>query len=162
MIYLWRCIKSTKTCFLPWSISQAMQSVLSFSSKNSTPWGNMDSRIRATSRNIWRKFPVFGTHWQCFSFLKEMWIRKASLSLAHVTHQLPCQQGHVFYDGETNPPLSILCQLHNGGQQWLWQLPYADHLIHAVQIGDDIQTHLRALNAKKNVYEHISETRTVH
>jgi len=62
-----------------------------------------------------------------------------------VTHQLPCQQGHVLYDGQADPPLGVLGQLHDGGQQGLGQLADADHFVHAVQVGDDVQAHLGAL-----------------
>ena len=42
---------------------------------------------------------------------------KTAVYLYSMTHQLSCQQGHVLYDGEADPPLGILCQLHDGRQQ---------------------------------------------
>ena len=63
-----------------------------------------------------------------------------------LTHQLPRQQGHVLDDGQADPPLGVLGQLHDGGQQGLGQLADADHLVDAVQVGDDVQAHLRALD----------------
>lgn len=65
-----------------------------------------------------------------------------------LTHQLSSQQRHVFNDGQPHPPLGILSQLHNGGEQGLRELPDADHLVHAVQVGDDVQPYLRALGKR--------------
>lgn len=61
------------------------------------------------------------------------------------TYQLPSQQGHVLNDCQPHSPLGILCQLHNGWQQRLGKLPDANHFVHAVQVGDDVQPDLRAL-----------------
>jgi len=61
------------------------------------------------------------------------------------TNQLASQQWHVFNDGQSNPPLGILSQLHYSWQKRLRELPDPDHLIHTVQIRNDVQTHLRAL-----------------
>ena len=38
-----------------------------------------------------------------------------------------------------------LCELHNGGKKALAELLDADHLIDAVQVGDDVQPHVGAL-----------------
>lgn len=65
------------------------------------------------------------------------------------THQLASQQWHVLNDGQSNPPLGILSQLHYSWQQRLRELPDPDHLIHTVQIRNDVQTHLRALQGKR-------------
>ena len=62
-----------------------------------------------------------------------------------VTHQLSGEERHVLDDGEAHPPLGVLGQLDDGGQQRLRQLRDADHLVHAVQVRDDVQSHLGAL-----------------
>ena len=65
--------------------------------------------------------------------------------MGHHTHQLTSQQWHVLNDGQPHSPLGVLSQFHNGREQGLGQLPDANHLIYAVQVGDDVQPHLRAL-----------------
>lgn len=70
------------------------------------------------------------------------------VEVAALTHQLSRQQGHVLYDGEAHPPLGVLRQLHDGGQQGLGQLADADHLVHAVQVGNNVEAHLGALRQK--------------
>lgn len=62
-----------------------------------------------------------------------------------LTHQLSSQQRHVLNDGQPHSPLGILSQLHNGREQGLRELPDTNHLIHAVQVGDDVQPHLGTL-----------------
>lgn len=72
-----------------------------------------------------------------------------ALTPGHCTHQLSGQQGHVLDDGQPHSPLGIFSQLHNGRQQGLGQLSDANHLIHAVQVGNDVQPHLRALRRRQ-------------
>ena len=60
------------------------------------------------------------------------------------TDQLSSQQRHVLNDGQPDSPLGVLGQLHNGGQQRHGQLMDANHVVDTVQVGDDVQSHLRA------------------
>lgn len=69
---------------------------------------------------------------------------------APVTHQLSCQQGHVLYNCQADPPLCVLCQLHDGWQKRLGELADAYHLVHTVQVGDYVETHLGALEKMTN------------
>lgn len=75
-----------------------------------------------------------------------LWV--STVFLDFLTHQLSCQQGHVLNDGQADPPLRILCQFHNGRQQRLGELTDANHLVHTVEVGDDVETHLRALHGE--------------
>lgn len=70
------------------------------------------------------------------------------------TYQLAGQQWHVLDDGQADPPFGVLCQLDDGRQQGLRELADADHLVHAVQVGDDVQTHLGALKTDENTHTH--------
>ena len=65
------------------------------------------------------------------------------------THQLSGQQGHILDDGQADPPLGVLGQLHDSRQQRLGELADADHLVDTVQVGDDVEAHLRALQGEK-------------
>ena len=58
--------------------------------------------------------------------------------------QLTGQQRHVLDNGETHTPLGVLGQLDNGRQQALRQSLDANHLVDAVQVGDDVQAHFGA------------------
>lgn len=83
-----------------------------------------------------------------------------ALTPGHRTHQLSSQQGHVLNDGQPHSPLGIFSQLHNGRQQGLGQLSDANHLIHAVQVGDDVQPHLRALRRRQGSEKmHLAQNR---
>lgn len=68
------------------------------------------------------------------------------------THQLSRQQGHVLDNGQADPPLGVLGQFHDGRQQRLRQLADADHVIDAVQVGDDVEAHLGALRHKTHAH----------
>lgn len=64
------------------------------------------------------------------------------------THQLARQQWHVLNYSQTHPPFGIFRQFHNSGQQGLRKLANAYHLVNAVQVGDDVQAHLRTLQTR--------------
>merc|ERR1719362_1323737 len=59
--------------------------------------------------------------------------------------ELPSQQGHVLYDGQPHAPLGVLRELHNGGQKTLAELLDANNLVDAVQVRDDVQSHVGTL-----------------
>ena len=61
---------------------------------------------------------------------------------------LTSQERHVLDDGQPDPPLGVFRQLHDGRQEGLGELLDADDLIHAVQVGDDVEPHLWALVLK--------------
>lgn len=61
------------------------------------------------------------------------------------TYQLPSQERHVLNDGQPHTPFGILSQFHDGRQQGLGQLSDANHLIHAVQVGDYVEADFGAL-----------------
>ena len=60
------------------------------------------------------------------------------LLVEEVHPELAGQERHVLDDGEPDPPLGVLRQLHYGGQEGLTQLLDTDHLIDAIQVGDNI------------------------
>ena len=64
------------------------------------------------------------------------------LLVEEVNPELAGQERHVLNDGQSDPPLGVLGQLHDGGQQGLAQLLDPDNLVHAVKVGDDVQPHL--------------------
>lgn len=66
-----------------------------------------------------------------------------------LTHQLSGQQGHILDNGQADPPLCVLGQLHDSRQQRLGELADADHLVDTVQVGDDVKAHLRALQGER-------------
>ena len=55
---------------------------------------------------------------------------------------LSSEEGHVLDDGEPDPPLGVLGQLHDGGEEGLAQLLDTDHFVHAVQVRNYIQANL--------------------
>ena len=67
------------------------------------------------------------------------------LLVEEVDPELASQERHVLYDGQSDPPLGVLRQLHYSGQQRLAQLLDADDLVDTVEVGDDVQPHVGAL-----------------
>ena len=59
--------------------------------------------------------------------------------------KLTGQERHVLDDGEPDPPLGVLCQLDDGGEERLGELLDADDLVDAVEVGDDVEAHLGVL-----------------
>merc|ERR1719186_1518418 len=67
------------------------------------------------------------------------------LLIKEVHPQLAGQKWHVLNDGQTNSPLCILSELYNSWQKRLAELLDPNDLIDTVQVGDNVQTDLRAL-----------------
>lgn len=61
------------------------------------------------------------------------------------THQLSSQKGHVLNDCQSYSPFGILSQLNNSWKQRLGKLADSNHLIHTVQVGDDVEANLWTL-----------------
>ena len=59
--------------------------------------------------------------------------------------QLTSQQGHVLDDGQPDPPLGVLCQLHDGWEERLAQLLDANDLVDTIEVGDDVETNIWTL-----------------
>lgn len=76
---------------------------------------------------------------------EHFWAAISAVPISGATHQLTRQQGHVLYDGQADPPLGVLGELHDGWQERLGELTDADHLVDTVQVGDDVETHLGTL-----------------
>ena len=56
--------------------------------------------------------------------------------------QLAGQERHVFDDGQSDAPFVVFSQLHDGRKERLRQFPDPDHFVHAIQVRDDVQSHL--------------------
>ena len=71
--------------------------------------------------------------------------KTVELLIEELDTKLTCQQGHVLDDGQPDPPLGVLCQLHDGGEERLAQLFDANDLVATIEVGDDVETNIWAL-----------------
>ena len=72
-------------------------------------------------------------------------VQVVELLVEELDAELAGEQRHVLDDGEAHAPLGVLGELHYRRQQRLRQRLHADHLVHTVQVADDVEAHLGTL-----------------
>ena len=64
-------------------------------------------------------------------------------SLKEEKNELTCYDGQLLDDGHAYPPLWVLSQLADRGQQTLWHLALSNHRLQPLNVGNDAQSDLR-------------------
>ena len=71
--------------------------------------------------------------------------KSVELLIEEFDSKLAGKQRHVLDDGQPDPPLGVLCQLHDGWEERLAQLLDADDLVDTIEVGDDVETNIWTL-----------------